>query len=266
MVGSVALSNGISLQYTERGSPSGIPIVLLHGVSDSWRSFEPVLERLPGAIRAFAISQRGHGNSAKPDAGYGYVDMSEDVLGFLDAFELPAAVVVGHSMGSLVAQRFAIDHPERVAGLVLMGAFRTLHRHAGIQELWDAALSGMTDPVDPAFVREFQVSTIARRVSPEFLNTVVGESLLVPARVWRSTFAHFLETQDFSVGLRRYAGPALIAWGDHDTFASREDQEALHGLIPNSRLVIYMGAGHAFHWEDPDRFVEDLVAFVCERR
>ena len=60
-------------------------------------------------------------------------------------------------MGSMVAQRFAVDHHERVAGLVLMGAFRTIHGHAGVQEFWDTAVSTLTDPIDPAFVREFQV-------------------------------------------------------------------------------------------------------------
>ena len=104
----------------------------------------------------------------------------------MDAIGLPAAVVVGHSMGSMVAQRFAIDHPGRVAGLVLMGGFRTIYRHAGIQEFWDSALWKLADPVDPVFVRDFQIGTLARPISPEFLHTVVSESLLVPARVWRA--------------------------------------------------------------------------------
>ena len=64
-----------------------------------------------------------------------------------------------------------------------MGAFRTIHAHPGLQEFWDTAVSRLTDPIDPAFVRDFQVSTLARGVPPEFLNTVVSESLQVPARV-----------------------------------------------------------------------------------
>jgi pimeloyl-ACP methyl ester carboxylesterase len=124
----------------------------------------------------------------------------------------------------------------------------------------------LTDPIDPAFVRDFQVSTLARGVSPEFLDTVVSESLQVPARVWRAAFKEFLETPDFSHGLEQFAGPALIAWGDHDTYAHREEQEALRAVIADSRLVTYAGAGHALHWEEPDRFAADLVAFVYERR
>ena len=108
-----------------------MPVVFLHGVTDSWRSLKVVLDRLPATLRALAITQRGHGDSSKPDEGYGYADMAEDLREFMDALGLPAAVVVGHSMGSMVAQRFAADHPERVAGLVLMGAFQTIHGNAG---------------------------------------------------------------------------------------------------------------------------------------
>jgi non-heme chloroperoxidase len=265
MMRTAALPNGVTLQYVERGKASGVPVIFLHGVTDSCRSFEPLLDRLPDTIRALAITLRGHGASSKPDDGYRYADMAEDLRAFMDALALPAAVIVGHSMGGMVAQRFAATHPDRVAGLVLMGTFRTIHGHAAVQEMWDAALSTLSDPVDPGFVREFQVSTLARPVPPEFLEIVVGESLHVPARVWRDTFKGFLETEDFSHELAGVAAPTLIAWGELDTYAVRADQDALREAIPGSRLVTYPGAGHAFHWEDPGRFAADLVAFVYER-
>ena len=265
MVKSVILPNHVRLQYVERGKASGVPAIFLHGVTDSWRSFEPLLDRLPDTIHAFAITQRGHGASSKPSAGYRYEDMADDVRAFMNAQELQTAVIVGHSMGSMVAQRFAIDYPERVAGLVLMGAFRTIYSDARIQEFWDATLSALSDPVDPALAREFQVSTLARPIPPDFLETVVSESLRVPARVWRDTFRGFLDTPDFSAELSRVTAPTLIAWGELDAYPSRSDQDALHGAIAGSRLIIYPGAGHAFHWEDPDRFAADLVAFIYQR-
>ena len=266
MVKSVNLPSGITLQYAERGSASGMPVLFLHGATDSWRSFEPVLDCLPATLRALAITQRGHGNSSKPDHGYQYGDMAEDLRAFMDALALPAAIIVGHSMGSMVARRFAVDYSERVAGLVLMGAFRTIHGNASVQDFWNSTLTALADPVDPAFVRAFQVSTLARDVPPEFLETVVGESWQVPARVWQATFRALLETRDFSDELKRLTAPTLIAWGDRDAYALRADQDALCAAIAGSLLVTYAGAGHAFHWEDPDRFVTDLVAFVYERR
>jgi pimeloyl-ACP methyl ester carboxylesterase len=265
MVKTIALPTGVTLEYAEHGLASGMPLVCLHGVTDSWRSFEPLLVRLPTTIRVLALTQRGHGRSSKPADGYAYTDFSEDVRAFMDALHLPQAVIVGHSMGAIVAQRFAVDHPERLAGLVLLGAFRTLHRSSVIQEFWDARIATLADPVDPAFAREFQVSTLAREVPPELLATVVDESLEVPARVWREAFRGFLETPDFSPALARVRVPTLIAWGDRDSYAPGADQEALRTAVPGARLIVYRGGGHAFHWEDPASVAHDLVAFLYER-
>ena len=265
MVKSVALSTGVTLQYVERGKRSGEPVVFLHGVTDSWRSFEALLECLPDTIHSLAITQRGHGGSSKPDEGYGYEHMARDLFAFMDALGLPAAVIVGHSMGSMVAQRFAVSYPDRVAGLVLMGAFRTCYNHPAVAAFWDSTIASLSDPVDPAMVREFQSSTLASPVSAEFLDMVVSESLCVPARVWRGTFSEFLRTPDFSSELASLVVPALIAWGEHDTYAMRADQDALKAAIPGSRLITYPDGGHAFHWENPDRFAADLVSFIYER-
>jgi pimeloyl-ACP methyl ester carboxylesterase/tetratricopeptide (TPR) repeat protein len=261
----VALPNGITLEYAERGRASGIPVVFLHGVTDSWRSFEPVMELLPDTFRAISITQRGHGGSSKPDAGYLYRDMAGDLRAFMDALHLPSAIVVGHSMGSLVAQRFAVDEPDRVAGLVLVGAFSTLHANAGIHEYWNSTLKSLKDPIDPEVAKEFQVSTIARPVAPDLLETAVGESLQVPARVWRAAFKGFLETPDFSHELRRVTAPTLLVWGDRDAYADRAAQDALSAAIPRARLVTYRGGGHAVHWEDPAAFTHDLVSFALQR-
>jgi pimeloyl-ACP methyl ester carboxylesterase len=60
---SVELPNGVRLPYVEQGDPSGVPVLLLHGITDSWYSFEPVLPHLPESIHAFALTQRGHGDA-----------------------------------------------------------------------------------------------------------------------------------------------------------------------------------------------------------
>ena len=80
MVTSVTLSSGVTLQYADRGRASGMPLLFLHGATDSWRSFEPVLDRLPGTLRGLAITQRGHGHSSKPENGYCYVNFADDVV------------------------------------------------------------------------------------------------------------------------------------------------------------------------------------------
>lgn len=255
------LRDNIRLPYVEQGDESGVPVVMLHGVTDSWHSFELVLPHLPESIRAFAVTQRGHGDASRPDSGYRYTDLAADLLALMDVLHLESAVVVGHSMGSTVAQRFAIDYPERTKGLVLIGSFATLRGNLAVQELWDSTLSTLTDPVDPGIAREFQQSTLAHPVPPGFFETAVRESLKVPARVWKALFGGFLE-DDFSMRLSEIKAPALIVWGDQDTFCLRSDQDKLMASIPNARLRVYSGTGHAVHWEQPARFAADLSEFV----
>ncbi len=261
-VARVLLATGVTLEYVERGNPAGTPVIFLHGVTDSWRSFEHVLPLLPPSMRAIAITQRGHGGSSRPDSGYRYRDFADDVAAFMDALEIRSAVIVGHSMGGLVAQRFAIDHPARTRGLVLLGTFATVKGHPEVQAMWDQTLAAMTDPVDPAFVRGFQESTLAKPIPPAQLDAFVGESLKVPARVWQATFRGFLD-DDFSGELARVTTPALIVWGDHDAFADRGSRDRLAAALRASTVLDYVGYGHAMHWENPARVAEDVAWFVA---
>ena len=256
---SIQLPNQVRLQYLEQGQQTGVPVILLHGVTDSWRSFEPMLPHLPQSLRVFALSQRGHGDSDRPETGYRFKDFSDDVLAFLDAQEIAAAVIVGTSMGSSVAQHFAIHHPERTLGLVLMGAF-TSYDNVTLKAFYQSTIALLTDPIDPALAREFQLSTLTQPVPPKFLDTVVQESLKVPARVWKDAFAGFFEDTTWK-HLGHISAPTLIIWGDQDTFAPRSDQVVLNEVIENSRLSICQGAGHALHWEEPQRVAAELLEF-----
>jgi pimeloyl-ACP methyl ester carboxylesterase len=261
----VTLSTGVRMEYVEKGDPSGLPVIFLHGVTDSWHSFERVLPLLPPAFHAFALSARGHGDSSKPETGYRISDMSRDVAAFMDALDLPRAVIVGHSMGSMVAQRFVVDHPERVSGLVLIGAFPSLYQDANLTDYYRSAIAPLTDPIDAGFAREWQLSTLARPMPEDHLDTVVVETQKVPSRVWRAAFAGFLETPDFSADLARVKAPTLIQWGDQDTYTSRANQDRLRSVIPGAKLEIYEGNGHAVHWESPVEITGALVSFLTSR-
>jgi pimeloyl-ACP methyl ester carboxylesterase len=259
----VSLSTGVRMEYVEQGPTGGVPLVFLHGVTDSWHSFERVLRLMPPDVRAFAVSQRGHGDSSRPESGYTLSDMSSDLGAFMDAMGLHAAIIVGHSMGASVAQRFVIDHPNRVAAVVLMGAFANFHDPA-FAEFVASSIVPLADPIAPAFVREWQLSTLAREMAADHLETVVAETLKVPARVWHEVFAGFLRTPDFTSELSAVSVPVLLMWGDRDTYALRSAQDRLLAVIPGARLITYEGHGHAFFWENPARFVNDLASFITE--
>lgn len=260
----LALGNGLQLSYTESGDRAGLPVLFLHGYSDSWRSYGRLLVQLPSWMRAVAVSVRGHGDSSKPDSAYSVREMSEDLVPLLDVLGIERAVIAGHSMGSLVAQRFAIDHPERMLSLVLMGAFRTVKGHAAAEELWRTKISKLTDPVPAEFVRAFQESTLAKPVPTAFLEMVIGESLKVPAHVWRSAFASML-ADDFSGEVPSIHVPALIVWGDQDAFGSHEDQLALASALQDAELQVLPGIGHDPHWEDPRHVAALLTRFLGQQ-
>ncbi len=260
IVQSVALPKRTRLEYVEQGDATGIPVVFLHGLTDSWRSFERVLPHLPGSIRAFALSLRGHGDAERPAAGYRPGDFAADVAAFMDALKLERAVIAGHSMGSTLARRFALDYPERTLGLVLMGSFFSFQDNPAAAELWEA-VAELQDPVDPALALDFQRSTIAKGVPQAYLDTVVQESLKVPARVWRAALGGLLE-DDLSAEIGRIRVPTLVVWGDRDAFCPRSDQDAIAVAIEDARLVVYEAAGHGVHWDEPERFAADLTDFV----
>src|SRR5262245_6489201 len=259
----VSLPTGVRMEYVERGPANGTSVVFLHGVTDSWHSFERVLPLLPPAIHAFAVSQRGHGDSSRPASGYRFTDLSADLLAFVVAMRLTTSMLAGHSMGASVAHRFAIDHPDRVAAVVLMGAFSNFD-DPGLADFVASSIAPLTDPIDPAFAREWQQSTLAREMNSDHFDTVVTETLKVPAHVWREAFDGVLKTPDFSNELGRVSLPALLMWGARDSAALRPAQDRLLETIPGARLITYEGFGHALHWEDPVRIAKDLTAFVAE--
>lgn len=256
------LPGRITLQYAESGDPAGVPVIFLHGYTDSGRSFEPVLPHLPRSIRALCPTLRGHGESDRPAGGYAMRDFADDIAAFMDALGVDRAVIAGHSMSSVIAQRFAIDHPDRTLGLVLLGAFFSAPANPGVRELWDTAICRIADPVDRAFALEFQRGTMVRPIPPGFLEMVTGESMKVPARVWRAALEGMLQGEQ-SGDLARIRTPVLILWGDQDNFIPRHEQDAMMSVIVGAQLIVYDGAGHGVHWDEPAGVARDLAVFVA---
>jgi len=98
VVHSIELPSGVALQYVEQGDPgrrSGAALARRDGLL---ALFEPVLAHLPSSIRAFALTQRGHGDASRPLEGYRYGDYAADVVAFMTSSGLGAALIVGHSM------------------------------------------------------------------------------------------------------------------------------------------------------------------------
>jgi non-heme chloroperoxidase len=246
--------DGPELRYAVRGNTASASLVFIHGWPDSWRSFEPVLEALPPAVSAIS----GFGGSSAPATGFTPADFAADVQKLVDHLGITSAACVGHSMGSLVAQRLAAAHPRWLAGLILIGGFNRLADDA-FDEVW-SVLQNLSDAPDEAFVRAFQSSTLARPIAAPLFDQIVGESMKAPARVWKAAFAGIRAMPPDS--LARISAPTLLLWGDHDALVPRTEQNRLLAAISGARLIVYEGAGHSPNWEEPAHVASDIAKFL----
>lgn len=254
---------GARLHYVERGAPdSSRTVIFLHGFTDSSFSFAelmPALTQLDPSLRAIAIDQRGHGDSSRPACCYTPQDFARDVVEFMDVRGIRTATIVGHSMGGLIAQLIAIEQPERVSSLVLLGTAPTVDNQ-GVRDLL-TAVKTLSDPVDRKFATEFQASTVHQPLPEAQLAHYVDASMKVPARVWIETLGELIKL-DTRPDLGRIRARTLVLWGDRDMVVSREDQQAFVQGIPNATLKVYDAIGHGMHWEAPARVAADLMAFL----
>lgn len=258
----VSLSTNIDMEYAVTGS--GSPVILLHGYGDSWYSFNGVMAALPDQIRAIAPSQRGHGNTDKPESGYQIRQYVADVIALMDELGLDQVPIVGHSMGSFIAQEIAITRPDRVTQIVLIASAPTANNEP-LQSLL-RGVNDLSDPVDRDFIYDFQFGSddgpLGAGMSKD---KVIEESLRVPAHVWRLALAELVSYRQ-SKPLSEIACPTYILGGENDELFSVSDQHELQRRIPGSTAKIYEGVGHGVQWENPVEVANDLVCFLAQRR
>ena len=257
------LPNNREFSYIEAGDPLGIPIILLHGLGDSCRTFERLFEHLPDRIRAIAFTQRGHDGIDSSGATYRTQDFEADLLVFMNALAIKKAFILGASSGGVTARRFAVHHPKRIHGLLLVGSPAAFGDKPDIVKLQESTLSQLTDPVSLSFIKSFTDGLLIKPVAPEFLEMMYSESQKVPARVWKET-SEALIKEKFPGQLHQVKAFSLIICGGQDTLASRQDQERLAGAIADSRLTIFPKLGHMLYWEDPKNVAKEITSFIDE--
>lgn len=254
------LQHGVRIHYVEKGQDNGLPVIFIHGFPDSWNSFRLVLDAFSSSFHSFVLDLRGFGESGKPEGGYTQDNFVEDVIAFLDKQSIAKASIVGHSMGSFIAQRLALLYPERVEKLVLIGSASKGKGNPVLDEALEI-VNTLQDPLDTNFITEFQSGTIKKNVTPEFFDSIIQESLKAPVRIWKEALKSLTET-DYSKELGHIKSPTLIAWGTYDTIFPEEEQEILYKVIPNATLRIYRSAGHSLIWEEAELFAADLERFL----
>jgi pimeloyl-ACP methyl ester carboxylesterase len=260
----VRLQNGIRLAYVEAGDPKGEPLLLLHGFTDSSRSFSPMVPYL-GRYRLLIPDQRGHGASHAPECCYGSSQFAYDARLFLDALGVKRAAVVGHSLGSMVAISLAADQPDRVSKIVLIGSTALVPVKRG-DWLYDN-VAAMAGPLDSRsqFAKDWHPANQPTPVDPAFASAVNDELLRIPPHVWRSVMR---ELSYVPVGRNAsdVKAPVLVLSGGKDALFPAEHHQSLLKAFPHAEAQVFAELGHNPNWEQPEAVASAIDLFLKANR
>lgn len=261
---SLRLPNGVRLSYVELGNPKGAPVLLLHGWTDSSRAWTILAPRLL-RHRLLIPDQRGHGGSDAPACCYSLSTLADDARLFLDVKGIRRAAVVGHSLGSLVAQVLAAESPERVSKLVLIGSTALVPIRRG-DWVWKN-VSALSWPIDPRsrFMREWSPSASPTPVDPDYAAHADREIAAVPRHVWNGVMRELVD-----VAAGRFTpditAPTLILSGGRDELFPAEHHHALVAAISHAEARVFPALGHNLILERPDEVGAALADFLAGRK
>jgi pimeloyl-ACP methyl ester carboxylesterase len=248
----VALPDGVKLAYVSWGDPAGKPVVLIHGYTDNALDWVPLLPYLTKTDRLIVVDIRGHGKSSKPECCYTRFDLAYDIKLLLDALHIPKADIVGHSMGSFIAQTLAEFWPEQVNHVVLISSTALpLQYDAG----WIRNLKSTPAADSPQMVAWFSSPT---PVNPDILRRQRRDAAAIPLQIWLAVLDQGLQGIELQSTLPRLKAPTLLIWGSADFIMKAADREALRAALPDAKVMVYEGLGHNPFWEQPAA-VGDLI-------
>ncbi len=231
--------------------PDRPPLILIHGAGGDHLHWPPELRKIAGES-VLALDLPGHGRSEGPGRG-SIEDYASDVIEFLDALGLTRAVLGGHSMGGAIAQVMTLDHPERVAGLVLIGTGAKLRVAPALLDViltdFEAVLALMADwafgPDAPAELKELGTKAMGE-TEPAVLH---GDF----------TACDLFDIRD---RLAEIQVPTLVIGGTDDKMTPLRFSRYLAERISGARLEVLEGAGHMMALEQPAAVAAAVTQFL----
>jgi pimeloyl-ACP methyl ester carboxylesterase len=246
--------DGITLSYFEKGA--GIPLVFIHGALGSKNLWKNQVNALSKQYRVIAFDVRGHGDSTKPEKGYGPKGMLGDLTALLDHLKLDHVVLIGSSMGGVLAQMFCLSNPDRVLALVLVG---TLARAYWLSSQEQYSQTNFEEIVEKGVRHWFTNNSI-----PENFDFALQQAKL-------STPNFILHVQedfgnyDFRNQLQSITQSTLIIVGKEDRTTPPAESEIIKNGIKNSELHIISNSGHLVMLEQPEVFNQIVLEFLKKR-
>jgi pimeloyl-ACP methyl ester carboxylesterase len=264
----VQLPDGVTLAYIDTGNPSGPPVVLIHGYTDNARDWVPMLPYLSKSLRLILVDIRGHGKSSKPECCYSRLDFAYDIKLLLDALSVPRVDVIGHSLGSIIAQTFAEYWPERTDRVVLISSTggRPPGSTAPPQFDYAAEIRKLKDPIDPDSPFMIAWWDSPTPVDPDFIRRQRRDAAAIPLRVWLAVLDEALPGAnayaDLQGTLPRLKAPTLLIWGSKDPIMEEPMRQTLRQALPRAQVKIFEGLGHNPFWEEPAAVARAINTFL----
>jgi 3-oxoadipate enol-lactonase len=237
------------------GPADGVPVVLLHALGLDGTLWDDLIPLLPG-LRILRIDLRGHGLSDTPAPPYAMGALIRDVEGAMDHHGLTGAVVLGLSIGGLVAQGLAVKRPDLVRGLVLSNTAARI----GTPEIWAARIA----EVRAGGMAAIAAPTLSRWFGPDAADRPEWRARLLAARPegWIGC-AHAIAGADFRATTPELSLPTLVIAGDRDGSTPPDLVRDLADMIAGSRFCLIRGAGHLPLVEKPDDYAAAVLDFIA---
>jgi pimeloyl-ACP methyl ester carboxylesterase len=269
--------NGLDVQFQQSGS-GGLPLVLLHGFGASTFSWREVQAPLATDRLVIAYDRPGFGLTERPmppfPAGvspYSQAAQVDLVVGLLDALGIERAVLVGNSAGGTIALMTALEHPERVAALVLVDP--GVYGGGGGPPGWAGLFLNLPQVrrIGPLFVRNIRewglelVATAWHDPSKITAEVIAGYTRPLQAENWdRALWELTLASResDLPARLGELEIPVLVVTGDDDRIVPTADSVRVAGEVADAELVVIPACGHVPQEECPNAFLEAVETFL----
>jgi pimeloyl-ACP methyl ester carboxylesterase len=265
----LALPDGEVLAYIDMGDPAGRPVVLIHGYTDNARDWVPMLPYLSREFRLILVDIRGHGKSSKPECCYSRLDFAYDIKLLLDGLGVKRADIVGHSLGSIIAQTFAEYWPERTSHVVLISSTGGHPPGAKQTPQFDfaAEIRKLKEPIEPDSPFMIAWWDSPTPVDPDFIRRQRKDAAGIPLRVWLAVLDQGLSSTndyaDLQRTLPRLTAPTLLIWGSKDPIMEEPVRQTLRSALPHAKVRVFEGLGHNPFWEDPQGVAAVINAFLA---
>ncbi len=255
-------ANGIQMNYELSGKQDAPVLVLSHSLASSLIMWDPQMDVLKSHFQILRYDVRGHGGTEALKGPYTLKLLVEDVVGLLDALNIPSIRWIGLSLGGMIGQGLALDHADRLKSLVLCDTASVTPAEA--QPLWqeriDAARGeGMQAMVDATMERWF--TPFFLRLNPPMVQRIRQEILKTPVEGYVGC-GEAIRKLNYMDRLREINLPTLIIVGEEDPGAPVSVAQAIHERIPESKLVILSSARHLSNVEQPEAFNAALLGFL----